>query len=106
MAFEVDPDSLRQAAAALALLPNEIEKAKRLDAGAAARALPGSAVGVSLSASDGHSTTAKNVLKARFNHLSGLMALSANKYQGSDADAARRLAAVADLNSGDPRGGR
>ncbi|MBF6139934.1 hypothetical protein [Nocardia farcinica] len=37
VAFEVDPDSLRQAAAALALLPNEIEKAKRLDAGAAAR---------------------------------------------------------------------
>ncbi|MBF6518929.1 hypothetical protein [Nocardia farcinica] len=77
MAFEVDPDSLRQAAAALALLPNEIEKAKRLDAGAAARALPGSAVGVSLSASDGHSTTAKKVLKARFNHWSGLMVVAA-----------------------------
>ncbi|MCA2205697.1 MULTISPECIES: hypothetical protein [Nocardia] len=106
MALEVSPDSLRQAAAALALLPNDIENAKKLGAAPVAAALRGSAVGSALGGSDSRSKTAKDVLKARFNHLSGLMALSANKYEGTDADAARRLAAVADLNSGNAHEGK
>lgn len=106
MSLEVSPDSLRQAAAALALLPNDIDKAKKLAAAPVAAGLKGSAVGTALEGSDPRSKTAKDVLMARFNHLSGLLALSANKYQGTDLDAARRLAAVADLNSGNAHEGK
>ena len=48
------------------------------------------------------STRAKKLLKARFNQLSGLMAMSANSFQGSDDEAARRTAEAGDINSGDP----
>ncbi|MGV9541708.1 hypothetical protein [Nocardia beijingensis] len=106
MGFEVDPDTLRAAAGSMALLPGEIDRAPHLGADPVAAKLKGSSVGMALSGSDGRSRTAKDVLRARFNQFSALLALSADKFQNTDADAANRLAAVADINSGDPHGGR
>lgn len=102
MSFEVNPEGLRLAAGAMALLPKEIDDAPHLGAEPVAKALPGSAVGAALGTADPASRTAKDVLKARFNHFSAILALSADQYHGTDADAARRIAAVANLNSGEP----
>ena len=102
MSIEVDEDSLRQAAAALALLPSEIDGVPKLDAERVGNMLKGSAVGGALLGSNPASTRAKNLLNARFNQLSGLLAMSANSFHGTDVDAAERLAAAGELNSGDP----
>ena len=102
MSIEVDEDSLRQAAAALALLPSDIDAVPKLDAERAGNTLKGSAIGAALMSSNPASTRAKNLLNARFNQLSGLLAMSANSFTGTDVDAAHRLAAAVDLNSGDP----
>lgn len=64
--------------------------------------MPESAVGAALGTADPASRTAKDVLKARFNEFSAVLALSADQYKGTDLDAAQRIAALADLNSGDP----
>ncbi|MGV9674833.1 hypothetical protein ACWDSJ_06110 [Nocardia sp. NPDC003482] len=102
MPFEVNPDSLRQAAAALALLPEEIDHAPQVKSQPVADALKGSAVGDVLAGLDAVSSLAKAVLQARFNEFSGALALSADKFHGSDVDAAQRIATVADFNSGNP----
>ncbi|MEU2034948.1 hypothetical protein [Nocardia amamiensis] len=102
----MDPDGLRAAAGALALLPTQIDNAPHLGAGPVADKLKGLSVGAELAKSDPASKLAKDVLKARFNEFSALLALSADTFNGTDLDAAQRIAAVADLNSGDPRGGR
>ncbi|WP_067533686.1 hypothetical protein [Nocardia crassostreae] len=102
MAFQVNPEGLRLAAGAIALLPKEIDDAPKLGAEPVAKALPGSTVGAALAAADPASRTAKDVLKARFNEFSAVLAHSANEYKGTDLDSAQRIAALADLNSGDP----
>ena len=102
MALDVDTDSLRRAAAALALLQKEIDQAPPLNAQPVADALPGSQVSASLNGLDQVSATAKAVLQARFNEFSGLLAMSADQFDGNEEDSADRLASVADLNSGDP----
>lgn len=106
MTFEVDPDGLRAAAGVLALLPDEIGKAPGLDATSAANKLKGSATGAALASSDTASTRAEDVVKARFDQFSALLALCADTFDGTDTDSAQRLAAIGDLNSGDPHGGR
>lgn len=90
------------AAGALALLPKEIDDAPHLGAEPVAKGLVGSAAGAALGTADPASRTAKDVLKARFNEFSCLLALCADQYHGTDLDAARRLAAITDLNSSDP----
>lgn len=105
MPFEVSPDSLRGAAGVLAGLPDEVDRAPHLGAGPNADKLKGSAVGAALAQSDPASKRAKDVPKARFNQFSGLLALSAETFHGTDLDAAKRIAAVADINSGNPHAG-
>lgn len=100
MALDVGPDSLRQAAAALALLPQEINKAPQLKSDAVVNALKGSAIAGVLAGVDAASSLAKAVIESRFNEFAGLLALSADKYKDSDADTAQRLAAVTDLYQG------
>jgi len=102
MAIEVDQDSLRQAAAALALLPSDLDSVPELDAERCGQSPSGSTIGAALMRANPASTRAKKLLKARFNQLSGLMAMSANSFQGSDDEAARRIAEAGDINSGDP----
>ncbi|WP_040689076.1 hypothetical protein [Nocardia vinacea] len=106
MSFEVNPDSLRGAAGVMAALPTEIDQAPHLGAGPNADKLTGSAVGAALGKSDPSSKRAKDVLKARFNQFSSLLALSAETFHDTDLDAAKRLAAIADINSGDPHAGK
>lgn len=102
MPLEVNPDSLREAAAVLALLPQDIDKAPNLGAEPVSKALKGSLVGTHLGGSDSVTTTAKDVLKARFNEFAALLAQSANTFHGTDQDAAQRLTTMGDLNNGDP----
>jgi hypothetical protein len=52
MALDVSPDSLREAAAAMALLPQEVDKAAQPKSDAVATALKGSSVGGSLDGLD------------------------------------------------------
>ncbi|MFI9511399.1 hypothetical protein [Nocardia sp. NPDC052566] len=107
MPLRVSPESLRSAAGTLSLLPTEIDRAPHLGAGPpAAKLMSGSAVGTALGTTDPLSKRAKDVLKARFNEFAAVLALSADTFQGTDADAAQRLAALSDINSGDPHGGR
>lgn len=105
MSFEVNPDSLRGAAGVLAALPGAIDRAPHLGAGPNVDKLKGSVVGAALAESDPANRRAKDVLKARFNQFSSLLALSAETFRDTDLDAAKRLAAVADINSGDPHAG-
>lgn len=98
----VDPESLRAAAGTMALLPSDIDRAPHLGAGPEAAKLTGSAVGAALGLTDALSKQAKDVLKGRYDEIAGLLTLSANSYHGSDIDAAKRLADIGDLNSGDP----
>ncbi|NKY54532.1 hypothetical protein [Nocardia vermiculata] len=105
MPFEVNPDGLRAAAGTLALLPAVIDNAPHLDAESHVVQLEGLSIGAELAKSDSLSLQAKNVLKSRFNEFSALLILCADTFHGTDQDAAKRLAAVADLNSGDPHGG-
>ncbi|MBO0853531.1 MAG: hypothetical protein J2P18_07170 [Nocardia sp.] len=106
MAFRVDPDGLRAAAGALAQLPTEIDSAPQLAAEPVANVLKGLAVGAELDKSDPASRQAKDVLKARFNEFAAVLELSADSFHGTDLEAAQRLAAIPDLNSGDPHGGK
>ncbi|WP_433599987.1 hypothetical protein ACQPXH_31130 [Nocardia sp. CA-135953] len=106
MAFEVNPDGLRAAAGALALLPNQIDNAPHLGAEPVAEKLKGSAIGDALTETDSLSRQAKDVLKARFNEFSAELAYSADNFHDSDLDAAKRLADIADINSGDPHAGK
>ncbi|MFE3195745.1 hypothetical protein ACFXHA_42565 [Nocardia sp. NPDC059240] len=101
-ALEVTPDNLRKLAGGLALLPKDINDMVALGAQPVADVLKGSGVGTALGRSDGIDTTARAVLEARFNTFSGLLVLSADKYNNHDEDVADRLNAVADLNSGTP----
>jgi len=48
MAIEVDQDSLRQAAAALALLPSDLDSVPELDAERCGQSLSGSTIGAAL----------------------------------------------------------
>ncbi|MBY8860809.1 hypothetical protein K7711_30345 [Nocardia sp. CA2R105] len=100
MSLDVNPDSLRQAAAAMALLPQEIDKAAMPKTDAVANALKGSAVGGALDGLETATKTAKAVLEARFNEFSGLLALSADQYKDSDLATAKRLSQVTDLYQG------
>lgn len=100
MSFEISPDNLRRAAGVLAALPAEIDGAPHLGAGPVAEKLKGSAVGASLGKSDPSSRRAKDVLKARYNQFASLLVLSADTFHGTDLDAANRIAAVSDINSG------
>ena len=86
----------------MALLPEEIDHAPHLDAQVVANVLKGSSVGRVLDGLDGVSAVARATLQARFNEFSGLLAWSADTFDGTDRDAAQRLADVVDLNSGDP----
>ncbi|MFI7192025.1 hypothetical protein ACIBQ0_20000 [Nocardia nova] len=106
MTFQVNPDGLRAAAGELALLPTEVDDAPKLDADPVAKLLAGLSVGTELGKSNAASTQAKDVLKARFDEFSALLVTCADSFHGNDQDAAQRLAAVADLNSGDPHAGR
>ncbi|WP_330182143.1 type VII secretion target [Nocardia sp. NBC_01503] len=106
MPFEVNPDGLRAAAGALALLPGDIDRAPHLAAEPVAAKMPGSAAGAALGQSDALSRKAKEVLKARFDEFSTALTLAADTYQGTDTDAANRLAMLPDINSGDPHAGR
>ncbi|MFF0494653.1 hypothetical protein ACFYTQ_37030 [Nocardia sp. NPDC004068] len=106
MTFEVNPDGLRAAGGALALLPTDIDNAPKLDAEPVATSLAGLTVGAELAESNAASTRAKELLKARFNEFSALLVVCADNFHGSDQEAAQRIAAVADLNSGDPHSGR
>ncbi len=106
MVFQVNPDGLRAAAGALALLPTDIDNAPKLDAESIVKSLAGLSVGVELGKSDPASRQAKDVLKARFNEFSALLVVCADTFHGNDLEAAQRIAAVADLNSGDPHPGR
>ncbi|MCU1648313.1 MAG: hypothetical protein JWN03_8588 [Nocardia sp.] len=105
MSFEVNPDGLRAAAGAIALLTGQIDGAPHLGAGPVAEKLPGSATGAALSKSDPLSSQAKKVLKARFNEFSAVLVVAADTFHGTDQDAAQRLAALTDFNSGDPHAG-
>ncbi|MFE3322016.1 hypothetical protein [Nocardia sp. NPDC059195] len=106
MSFEVNPDQLRTAAGTLSLLTDEIDRAPHLGAEPVAGNVAGGQVGAELGHSDALSKLAKDVLRARFSEFATLLAYSADTYVGTDLDAARRLAAVADLNSGNPYEGR
>lgn len=106
MTFEVSPDGLRAAGGAVALLPTDIDNAPKLDADPVAKSLAGLAVGAELAKSNAASTQAKDLLKARFNEFSALLVVCADNFHGNDQEAAQRIAAVADLNSGDPHSGR
>ncbi|MEV6323952.1 hypothetical protein AB0M45_22570 [Nocardia sp. NPDC051787] len=99
MSFEVSPDSLRRAAGVLVALPAEIDRAPQLGAGPVADKLKGSAVGASLGKSDPLSDRTMDVLNARYNQFASLLALSAETFHGTDLDAAKRIAAVPDINS-------
>ncbi|MBO0853135.1 MAG: hypothetical protein J2P18_05135 [Nocardia sp.] len=102
MGLDVNPNTLRQVAGALALLPQDINAAGAVDVGPAVSLLKGSSVGKALSETGKADSTARAVLEARFNEFSGQLAMSADMYKNSDDDAANRLKSVADLNSGDP----
>ncbi|MGQ4596745.1 hypothetical protein [Nocardia sp. R6R-6] len=106
MSFEVDPDGLRAAAGDMALLPGEIDRAPHLGAGSVVDKLKGSSVGSALSRTDPLSKEAKDVLWARFDEFSSLLARSADTFHGTDIDAAKRLADIVDINSGDPHAGK
>ncbi|MGV9675278.1 hypothetical protein ACWDSJ_08360 [Nocardia sp. NPDC003482] len=106
MGFAVNPDGLRAAAGALALSTADVDNAPKLGAAPVAGRLAGLAVGLELGKSDAASQQAKDVLKARLNQFAALLLVSADTFAGTDLDAAQRLAAVADLNSGDPHGGK
>ncbi|WP_067565253.1 hypothetical protein [Nocardia acidivorans] len=106
MPFEVNPDGLRAAAGALALLPGDIDQAPRLGAAPVAAKMPGSAAGAALAQSDNLSRKAKDLLKARFNEFSATLVIAADTYRGTDTEAANRIAALTDINSGDPHAGR
>ncbi|SUD47914.1 Uncharacterised protein [Nocardia otitidiscaviarum] len=102
MTFEVNPEGLRAAAGALALLSTQIDSAPHLGAEPAANGMLGSSVGSALVDSDPRSRQAKDLLKARFNQFSAILALSAETYSGTDMEIASRLAAITDINSGAP----
>lgn len=106
MPFQVNPDGLHAAAGALALLTNDIDNAPHLDAESVTGKMKGLNFETELAKCDPLSTQAKEVLKARFNEFSAVLALSADNFAGTDLDAARNIARLADLNSGDPHGGR
>ncbi|MBF6357184.1 hypothetical protein IU449_22005 [Nocardia higoensis] len=100
MSFAVDPEGLRAAAGTLALLPGDIDNAPRLDAGPTSDALKSVSVGMQLAKSNDMSLRAKDAVKVRFNHFAVLLTISAETFNGTDAEAARRLAEIGDLNSG------
>lgn len=99
-AFEVNKESLGAAAVALSLLPREVNQTAALGSDPVAKNLQGSTVGTPLARAESAATVAKGVLTARFNEFAALLQLSADKFAGTDEDAAQRIAAVADLNSG------
>ncbi|MEV6769704.1 hypothetical protein AB0N05_13855 [Nocardia sp. NPDC051030] len=105
MSFEVNPEGLRAAAGAIALLTGDIDGAPHLGAEPVANKLPGSAIGAALGKTDPLSRQAKDVLKARFNEFAAVLVVAADTYHGSDQDAAQRLVALTDINSGDPHSG-
>ncbi|MFD3508797.1 hypothetical protein [Nocardia sp. NPDC058666] len=106
MAFEVNPDSLRSAAGAVAMVPAEVDRAPYLGAAPNVGKLRGSVIGGALNQSDPASKRAKDVVKARFNQFSSVLAISAETFRDTDLDAAARIAAIGDINSGDPHAGR
>jgi len=106
MAFHVDPDGLRAAAGVLALLPTEIDSTPKLEAEPVTSTLQGLSIGTELRNSDPASKQAKDVVKARFDEFSAVLVVSADSFHSTDIDAAQRIAAVTDLNSGDPHAGR
>ncbi|MFE7743364.1 hypothetical protein [Nocardia sp. NPDC057455] len=95
--FEVNPENLRTAAQALAVLPTEIDAAAPLGADQVDGKLNGSAVGHSLEQTTQLAAQARETLKARFTRLSELLEHAASTYHDDDMAAATQLAAVTDL---------
>ncbi|MBH0780498.1 hypothetical protein [Nocardia bovistercoris] len=97
MVFEVDPESLRTAADALARLPADIDGSPSVGADQVEGKLTGSVVGHSLGQTTALATQARDALKARFSHFSQLLAHAANTFDDNDMAVAAQLAAVTDL---------
>ncbi|MEU2030159.1 hypothetical protein [Nocardia amamiensis] len=95
--FNVNPESLRTAAQALAVLPTEIDGAAALGADLVDGKLNGSAVGHSLGQTTLLAAQARETLKARFTQFSQLLEHAASTYRDDDMVAAAQLAAVTDL---------
>ncbi|MEV0342673.1 hypothetical protein AB0H49_26960 [Nocardia sp. NPDC050713] len=95
--FEVNPESLRAAADALARLPADIDGSPSLGADQVEGKLKGSAIGHSLGQTTPLATQARDAVKARFSHFSQLLAHAANTFDDNDMAVASQLAAVTDL---------
>ncbi|UAK34655.1 hypothetical protein K8O92_12900 [Nocardia asteroides] len=95
--FDVNPESLRTAAQALAALPTEIDVTAPLGADQVDGKLNGSAVGHSLGQTTTLADRAREALQARFTRFSELLEHAANTYRDDDLAAAAQLAAVTDL---------
>jgi hypothetical protein len=95
--FEVNPETLRAAAAALALLPADIDGAPPLDADQIDGKLKGSVVGDRLGKTTPLAGHAREMLKARFSHFSELLAHAASTFHDNDIEVAAQLATVTDL---------
>ncbi|MET8871194.1 type VII secretion target [Nocardia sp. NPDC004604] len=103
MGLKVSPEELRQAAGELTKLGDDIidtNKLPHLGASRGVGALPGSPIAAALANADPASASAKSVLQGRLEEMANLLTTSANTYHDSDTDAAARLAALGDLNSG------
>ncbi|MFI5776456.1 type VII secretion target [Nocardia sp. NPDC051570] len=103
MGVQVSPEQLRQAASELTTLSGDVADTKKLPplgAGRGMTALPGSPIAAALTNADAASATATSVLRGRLEEMANLLTASANAYHDTDTDAAARLAALGDLNSG------
>ncbi|MFI9632345.1 hypothetical protein ACIHAX_06595 [Nocardia sp. NPDC051929] len=97
LVFDVNPESLRTAAQALAVLPAQMDEVASLGADQVDGKLDGSAVGHSLGQTTSLGSRARETLKARFIRFSELLEHAASTYRDDDMAAAAQLAAVTDL---------
>lgn len=91
----VSPDELRAASKGVRDLGGSLPPT---GADAAANALAGSATTAALGQTEVARRQAESVIRGRFKQIGYLLGESADKYSGTDEDAARRLNAMGDLN--------
>ncbi|WP_157171003.1 hypothetical protein [Nocardia araoensis] len=95
--FDVNPESLRAAAQALAVLPEQMDEVAPLGADHVDGKLDGSAVGHSLGQTTSLASQVRETLKAGFTRFAELLEHAASTYRDDDMAAAAQLAAVTDL---------
>ncbi|MFJ4651573.1 type VII secretion target [Nocardia sp. NPDC088792] len=103
MGFKVTPASLTDAANSIGKLGdtvNDVKSTPHLNASRGVDGMKGSAIAAALGGADPASSMAKQVLGGRFQQFSKALSTAAKTFHDSDVQAADRLWAIGDLNSG------